>query len=328
MARCQNPSIIRNPGVTRGGQQVPCGKCENCKKVRLSAWSYRLLQEDKNAESSYFLTLTYNVHSVPITRRGFMSLNKRHLQLFFKRLRKAIDRHGGFGQPLKYYAVGEYGGRFNRPHYHVILFNAPLELLIGRGLAGYAQRGFIELDGQTPMQCDLWGYAKKVIKVPTLRYIKSRDEYAVKWRRSVVPAYTLGHCSVGQVSGASVGYTMKYVTKEPEVPKHKNDDRQPEFSLQSEGLGLSYLTPAIIAWHRQDLFNRQYCVLEDGRKIAMPRYYKKHMLTLAEREMLRAWNVLENMHPLKFDNTARERNEALYAGIRRHNKSLKQNQTF
>ena len=28
--------------------------------------------------------------------------------------------------PLKYYAVGEYGGQTKRPHYHIVIFNADL----------------------------------------------------------------------------------------------------------------------------------------------------------------------------------------------------------
>lgn len=56
-----------------------------------------------------------------------MTLDKTHVQLFMKRLRKAQCGNGK--SPIKYYCCGEYGGKTNRPHYHAILFNAKIELL-------------------------------------------------------------------------------------------------------------------------------------------------------------------------------------------------------
>lgn len=97
----------------------PCGKCLPCLKRRVSAWSFRLMQEDKRSDSALFVTLTYDTNHVPITPRGFMTLRKSDVQKFMKRLRK---RHTG--KPLKYYYAGEYGGKTMRPHYHMILFNA------------------------------------------------------------------------------------------------------------------------------------------------------------------------------------------------------------
>lgn len=326
MSRCEKPIIIRNKSVTRGGVQVPCGRCASCMARAVSNWSYRLLQEDKQAETSYFVTLTYGNDRIPISKAGWMDLSKRDLQLFFKRLRKWHDTNGSLGKPLKYYAVGEYGGKFRRPHYHIILFNAKLSALIGDRYAAYAERGLIELDGKSEYDCEIWGYQKTVIKVPTLKYIKKRDEYKVVFRRSVKPAEYFGHITVGQVSGASVGYTMKYISKTWR-PMHKNDDRTPQFSTSSNGLGKSYLTPEMIAWHKADMLNRQYCVLQDGKKISMPRYYKTLMNNLQEKEILKALNVLENMKPKEESKlTSLEKSEAMYAGINRYNIALNKNQ--
>lgn len=125
MGACLTPFLVKNK-KTNEQVPVPCGKCPECLKRRVSGWSFRLLQEDKVADSSIFLTLTYDVSNVPLTKNGFMVLCKRDVQLFFKRLRRA---HPAGHRPIRYYAVGEYGGRTNRPHYHVILFNAKPELI-------------------------------------------------------------------------------------------------------------------------------------------------------------------------------------------------------
>lgn len=118
MAQCFAPYALKdNAGF------VPCGKCPACTARRVSHWSFRLREEAKRSTSAYFITLTYDTKHVPISAKGFMSINKRDVQLFFKRLRKL---HTG-GKSIKYFVVGEYGGQTMRPHYHIILFNADVK---------------------------------------------------------------------------------------------------------------------------------------------------------------------------------------------------------
>jgi hypothetical protein len=133
MAQCTQTFIL-----VRDGKQetIPCGKCINCKKRRISAWSFRLVEEDKISSSSSFITLTYDSINVPLTEKGYMNLCKRDLQLFFKRLRKRNKNK------IKYYACGEYGGKTDRPHYHIILFNADIETIQeswGKGQVHYGK---------------------------------------------------------------------------------------------------------------------------------------------------------------------------------------------
>lgn len=70
------------------------------------------MEEYKRSSSAAFITLTYHPKFVP--DKGVV---KRHFQLFMKRLRKKS------GKRLRYYAVGEYGSKTGRPHYHAIIFN-------------------------------------------------------------------------------------------------------------------------------------------------------------------------------------------------------------
>lgn len=94
----------------------------------------------------------------------------------------------------------------------------------------------------------------------------------------------IGHIHIGQVTDASIGYTLKYMTKQGKIPVHKNDDRQKEFSLMSKGLGSNYLTNEMINWHKSDLTKRMYIPMKDNKKIAMPRYYKDKIYNEQEKK--------------------------------------------
>lgn len=119
--RCLTPYSTVNPNYpvysSRKSIAVPCGKCPPCRKRRAAQWSFRLMQFEKRAANAAFLTLTYDNDHVPLSVNNLMTLVPAHLQAFWKRVRK--DNL----QKLKYYAVGEYGGRTQRPHYHAIVFN-------------------------------------------------------------------------------------------------------------------------------------------------------------------------------------------------------------
>lgn len=199
--------------------------------------------------SAYFVTLTYDGNHVPLTDKGYMTLHKPDVQKFIKRLR--FTQFGSKQSTIKYYLCGEYGGKSFRPHYHIILFNADLSLLIGLRDAYFVDIGTLQLDGKVPYNTVLWPY---------------------------------GHLTIGCVSDASVGYTLKYMHKPFRIPQHVNDDRVREFSCMSKGLGLSYLTDVMKAWHKADLTERMYLNVADGKKCAMPRYYKNKLYTDEERQ--------------------------------------------
>lgn len=97
---------------------LPCGQCVGCRLDRSRQWAIRCVHEAKYHAANSFLTLTYDNAHVPWSSiTGEQTLCKRDLQLFFKRLRKAI-----YPTKVRYFACGEYGDTTNRPHYHVILF--------------------------------------------------------------------------------------------------------------------------------------------------------------------------------------------------------------
>lgn len=127
--KCFSPVHIKNPHYeTKPGQNfimtIRCRKCAGCKATKRSEWYIRIRTEAKQWNSCHFVTLTYADEFLPYvkyraengTTVPIPGLSKRDLQLFLKRLRKNTRKK------VKYFAVGEYGEKSYRPHYHLILF--------------------------------------------------------------------------------------------------------------------------------------------------------------------------------------------------------------
>lgn len=91
-------------------------------------------------------------------------------------------------------------------------------------------------------------------------------------------AWGLGTVDVRKVCANTMAYCVKYIDKPKQVPLHARDDRLPEFSAMSKGLGLSYLTPARYNFHTDDI-TRTRVRKEDGSLIPMPRYYRDKIYT-------------------------------------------------
>lgn len=148
MPRCQCPIHIRNPSYTpdRPFIDVPCGKCIDCLQNKRTQWSWRLNQEWRSSTTSYFITLTYDDEHLPTDRDGLHPLVKSDLQKWLKRVRKYYEKDKEVH--IRYFACGEYGGDFGRPHFHVILFNLPIpdRYYAQRFIEGTWQNGFVQLD--------------------------------------------------------------------------------------------------------------------------------------------------------------------------------------
>ena len=99
-----------------GKLNLGCGKCLACRIQKRKEWSMRLWHELAYHDKSVFLTLTYDNNHMPDNE----SLRLRDLQLFFKRLRKSLNKSNS--NPIKYFACGEYGTSTLRPHYHAIVY--------------------------------------------------------------------------------------------------------------------------------------------------------------------------------------------------------------
>lgn len=107
-----NPKHARNS--QNFGLHLPCGRCMGCKLEKSKQWAVRCDKEAQLHPENCFVTLTYSNDHLPVD----YSVHPRHMQLFFKKLRKSI-----FPKKVRFYLGAEYGDQNLRPHYHVILFN-------------------------------------------------------------------------------------------------------------------------------------------------------------------------------------------------------------
>lgn len=203
---------------------VPCGHCLECLEEKRQAWCFRLDQELRACNVSYFVTLTYDDEHLTYADDQ-PCLVKRDLQLHFKSIRKRLE-----ARTVKYFAVGEYGLEFSRPHYHYLIFYHGIQ-----------------------SRFDIF----KIIK----------------------DCWTLGFSKVLPVSGAQ-GYVTKYVLK-----LDNRDFLVKPFSMISNGLGISYLTDSMIAFHKKNLLS--FATKPGGYRITLPRYYKDKIFNSGQKLIMK-----------------------------------------
>lgn len=142
--QCTRPIVLyrRDKPISNRFLTVPCGKCLNCRIAHSREWATRILHECNYHEDNLFLTLTFDDEHLP----DDLSIHKKDLQDFFKRLRKDINP-----KKIKYYACGEYGERLGRPHYHSIIHGLGVnkndkEIVKSNWLYGFCYFGSVTYD--------------------------------------------------------------------------------------------------------------------------------------------------------------------------------------
>lgn len=106
---------------------IPCGKCIGCRIDYKRSWADRLTYHSFNREeNSYFITLTYDDEHISDLEHSpiydLYALNFEHMTEFIKNLRNKFRDSN-----IDYYYSGEYGDTFFRPHFHLIIFDLPLD---------------------------------------------------------------------------------------------------------------------------------------------------------------------------------------------------------
>lgn len=112
---------------------VPCGSCVNCRKKNRTFWAHRITADVQSRYplGSSFVTLTYS--------DDLKVLSKKDLQDFFKRIRHDV--------PFSYVAIGDYGSRTKRPHYHFLAIG--LDPSNQKLVAKHWAHGFVKVDPVT-----------------------------------------------------------------------------------------------------------------------------------------------------------------------------------
>lgn len=176
---------------------VPCGTCEVCKIKQAKVWSNRINLECKHYNNvSAYVTLTYNDKNLP--KDG--NLKKEHVQKFLKLLRYYLN-----GREIKYFAVGEYGPKNLRPHYHLIIMGVD-------GTDHHRQQERLKLKQPLYPVKDDWYYIFK------------------SWKH--------GFSLIEAPQGGAYSYVSGYVVKN--ALKKKSIEQaglEPEFKLMSKALG-------------------------------------------------------------------------------------------
>lgn len=237
-------------GTIREFVEIPCGKCIGCRLEYSRQWANRCMLELPYHEHSWFVTLTYNdiyvprtYYSDPDTGEAYeaYTLRLKDLQDFFKRLRF------NSGQELRYFAAGEYGDKFMRPHYHAIIFGLKLDDLVpfGRNELGHQYY-------RSPILEHNWSN-----RLPGKVY------------------ELLGYVGVAPVTWETCAYTARYVMKKLKGQEaHFYDDHnlEPPFTVMSRRPGIA------AQWYidhpgcmEQDYIN--IATPTGGRKFRPPRYY-------------------------------------------------------
>lgn len=121
---CVNPSYS-NTIKDLTGRYVPisCGRCFCCRLDMQSSIVNRLYCAWKYYNVSAFVTFTYDDEHLRFNN-GFVNptLSKEDLHRYLDKIRHQLDLD------YAYYVCGEYGDKFNRPHYHAIFFGLDYQL--------------------------------------------------------------------------------------------------------------------------------------------------------------------------------------------------------
>lgn len=236
-SRTVNPtgkrSIVfnKNEGYADMPVHLPCGQCIGCRLARSKQWAVRILHEAQQHQDNAFITLTYNDENLP--KEG--SLDTTHFQRFMKRLRK---KH-----TVRFFHCGEYGDKFNRPHYHACIF-------------GY---GFPDKEHYATVRGQ--------------KYYRSKE---------LEELWTSGHSIIGDVTFESAAYVARYIVKKVtgERASWYYDEIDPETGEVLRELKPEYVTmsrrPGIgktwLEKYKTDVFPDDFVVI-NGKKYTTPKYY-------------------------------------------------------
>ncbi len=237
-----NDIYIKNPRHIH----VSCKQCRGCRKEYARQWAMRILHEQDLWLNNIFITLTYNDEHLPENK----TLVKKDFQDFIKRLRKPNKELNWYPpNKIRYYHCGEYGEKFERPHYHAILFNCNFsdrEKINGhKGLT------------QSKILTELWGKGHSSIGDVTFQSASYVAGYVQKKINGVMKNYI--NPETGLRHYERLGSEGEIITL------------QQEYSTMSRRPGIAGLW---FAKHKNDCYPSDNIHIQ-GREMRPPKYYDR-----------------------------------------------------
>lgn len=229
---------------------IRCGRCVDCRLHDSKVWATRCMLEAKYHQHNYFLTLTYDPEHLPVkdaidldTGEVFPqltgTLKKEDLQDFWKNLRSYYKYHNLPLDNFKYKSCGEYGDKYDRPHYHAICFG---------------------------------------LYVPDLKFShKSKKGFPVYTSEIISKIWKKGKIALGDVTFDSCAYVARYVLKKI-YGKYADEyykiiGKDPEFTTNSLGIAKDYYLD-----HRDTIYETDELFINTDKGVQVvkpPRYFDK-----------------------------------------------------
>jgi len=214
--------------------ELPCGRCIGCRLERARQWSVRLMKEASLYDHNIFATLTYDDDHLKT-----LSLDYRDFQLFMKRLRKSASE-----TPLRFFVTGEYGDRFDRPHFHALIFNLELP-----DKKKYKTNAHGQQLWESPILTRIWGQGQVLFGTVTYQSAGYCARYAMK---KMTGDMAKDHYRVKDLDGNWI-------------------DRTPEFMHCSQGIARQWFEQ-----YWRDVYGANGgATVSDGVKGKAPRYFDK-----------------------------------------------------
>lgn len=222
-------------------QKVPCGYCDGCRLEHSRQWAIRLVHEASLYPENCFVTLTYDNEHLP--DKG--TLVKKDLQDFLKKLRQRVRYYEAKNKEphrkIRFFACGEYGESFFRPHYHLCLFNFDF-----RDRELYRSQGGNKL------------YTSRALE----------------------EVWPNGFSTIGALTWKSAAYVARYILKKQTGPSDHYYDVVDEETGEVTTLTEEFVTmsrrPGIARdWferYKKDVFPDDFIVV-NGKKLRPPKYY-------------------------------------------------------
>lgn len=182
---------VYQDGTLVFSELVPCQQCIGCRIDYSRHWADRIVMESLlyPEYSNFFVTLTYDDDHLYHNLTGYelellvngqyqtisaATLVLEDVQKFLKSLREYYSRvynHVG----IRVYYCGEYGSKTRRPHYHLCLFNLPIQ-----DLTFYSRNFRGDILYNSPTLEMLWGKGYVVIGELTWESAAYTARYVVK----------------------------------------------------------------------------------------------------------------------------------------------------